>query len=53
VIYILQNYCINQDTAITLLSTKADIAIIDGDVETLVDVLKQAKNLIEVQKETV
>ena len=53
VIYILQNFCVKQETAITLLSTKADLAIIDGDVETLVDVLKQAKNLIEAQKETV
>lgn len=51
VIYILQNFCVKQDTAITLLSTQADLAIIDGDVEMLIDVLKQAKNLIEAQKE--
>jgi hypothetical protein len=53
VIYILQNFCSKQETAITILSTKADLAIIDGDVETLIDVLKQAKNLIHFQEETV
>lgn len=53
VIYILQNFCSKQETAITILSTKADLAIIDGDVETLIDVLKQAKNLIQFQEETV
>ena len=43
-IFVLQNYCTNQYVAIKLLTEDADIAFIDGDVEALIDVLRQAKN---------